>query len=407
MMGYKRHLERKIRHLLTLFPAVAIVGVRQCGKTTLSREIGKGWRYMDLENDRDFSQISTDPTFFFDQYPAHIILDEAQEYSLIFKTLRGVIDRDRASKGRFIITGSSQPELIYHISESLAGRLASVCLSPLKTSEYLNRELSPFYTLFERPLSKKNSVNWTVHPHQDFHTLWLKGGFPEPLSVPKLHRQWMNQFYDHYVYRDIGRLFKRLDSLKFRRFVRLLGTLSGTLINKSDVARQVECNESTIRDYLDIAHGTFMWRMIPSYENSQGKSLVKMPKGYLRDSGMLHDLLGIETMDQLLGHPIVGRSFESFVIEEILRGIDATTATHVSPYYYRTRDGAEIDLILEGSFGTLPIEIKHGSTLRPSDTAVLRKFVQDYHLEFGIVITQNPEVYWVSPEVLHVPLGCL
>ncbi len=408
MTGFKRHLKAKVKNLLTQFPAVAILGVRQCGKTTLARTIGQKWRYVDLENPRDFDQLSDDPAFYFTQYPNAVILDEAQAYPPLFSTLRGVIDAHRHKKGRFLITGSSQPDLLNHISETLAGRVASIRLSPLKTSEYARRELGPFFAIFEQPLSKKAvHIKWPIFKSADYHTLWLKGGFPEPLTTPTMHSEWMGQFYDQYIYRDIGRLFPKLDKVKFRRFVQLLGALSGTVLNKSKIGQAIECNESTIRDYLEIADGTFVWRLLPSYEKSDQKSIVKMPKGYLRDSGMLHNLLGIQTHDQLLNHPAVGKSFESFIIEELLRGIDATSATQTVAYYYRTRNGAEVDLIIEGSFGTLPIEIKHGTSLDKRKIANLTHFIKDQKLEFGILITQHPEIQWLTPEVLHLPMGCL
>lgn len=217
-----------------------------------------------------------------------------------------------------------------------------------------------------------------LHDATPYHTLWLKGGFPEPLLTPELNSAWMDQFYTTYVYRDIGTLFPRLDKVKFKRFFRILGDLSGTILNKSNIGRSIESNESTVRDYFDIADGTFVWKRLPSYEKSQTKSLVKMPKGYLRDSGMRHYLLNIHTYDQLLSHPQV-----------------------------RTRNGAEIDLILEGSFGILPIEIKHGLTTRSQDLHTLRQFIQENKLPFGLIISQNPKVQWLTPEILHVPMGCL
>ena len=337
-----------------------------------------------------------------------MILDEAQRYPPIFNSLRGVIDSSRDQKGRFLITGSSQPSLIAQITESLAGRIATVPLSPLKASEFTRRSLSPFFELFEAPLSKdRTSLLWPVHDATPYHTLWLKGGFPEPLLTPELHSAWMDQFYTTYVYRDIGTLFPRLDKVNFKRFFRILGDLSGTILNKSNIGRSIESNESTIRDYFDIADGTFVWKRLPSYEKSQTKSLVKMPKGYLRDSGIRHYLLNIHKYDQLLSHPQVGTSFESFIIEEILRGIECTNATHTQAYYYRTRNGAEIDLILEGSFGILPIEIKHGLTTRSQDLHTLRQFIQENKLPFGLIISQNPKVQWLTPEILHVPMGCL
>jgi len=187
----------------------------------------------------------------------------------------------------------------------------------------------------------------------------------------------------------------------------MLSSLSGTIINKAQLGRSVDVSEVTIRDYLYIADKTFYWRTIPSFETSKSKSTVKMPKGIVRDSGINHYLTGIDTRDKLLRTPQVGHNFESFIIEEIIKGLQATRVTRWDYYYYRTKNGAEIDLILDGSFGLLPIEIKFGRQVTMRQLTSLQQFVQRHDLPFGIVVNNNAEVRLLSEKIIQVPAGCL
>ena len=269
MRGIKRNLEAKLFHLLEQFPAVVILGARQVGKTTLCREMFPNWGYYDLENPNDFERIQHDPTFFFQQHSHSIILDEAQILPLLFSTLRGVIDQDRARKGRFLITGSSSPELLNHISESLAGRVAIVELGTLKANEYYNNSLSSFYDLFRDKINKRNLVEGPAPlSNKNMQMIWLRGGYPEPVLTAgnDFFNQWMENYRNTYINRDVARLFPRLNKLAFQRFLTILSKLSGTLINKSDVGRTIEISESSVREYLSIIEGTFIWRSLSSYK---------------------------------------------------------------------------------------------------------------------------------------------
>jgi uncharacterized protein len=411
-MSYiKRNLFEKTANLLQQFPAVAILGARQVGKTMLAKSLGKNWQYFDLEKPSDFDRIHFDPEFFFQQHPQQIILDEAQEYPELFSVLRGVIDEQREKKGRFILTGSSSPEILRHISESLAGRLAIVELGTLKANEYYKQPLSSFYHLFLENLDKKNVPSGTPPIQlEQLQRVWLLGGYPEPLLNAQqngFYASWMENYRATYLNRDIAKLFPRLNNLAYRRFLYMLSQLSGTILNRSDCARSVEVSEKTIREYLTIAEGTYLWRQLLSFEKAIEKSIIKMPKGYLRDTGLLHDLLGINTLDKLYHHHQVATSFEGFVIEELLKGLGATRVTNWRSSYYRTRNKAEIDLILEGPFGILPIEIKLGRTIDRKKLSTLRDFVHKNHLPFGMVINQSNETLWLTEEIVQVPAGWL
>ncbi|NGX60591.1 MAG: hypothetical protein K940chlam9_00053 [Chlamydiae bacterium] len=406
--GIPRFAEEKVRKLLLSFPVVAIIGARQVGKTTLAKKIGSDWKYFDLEDDGDFDLLSYDPKFFFSQYPEKVILDEAQEYPALFRTLRGVVDQNPKWKGRFLLTGSSSPDLLKNLSESLAGRVAIVELGTLKAREYYQKPISPFYHLFEQKLDPENlpkePPDLTISHMQK---VWLRGGYPEPLLEGEevFYNQWMENYRQTYLNRDIAKLFPRLNRVAYRRFLSMLCQLSGTIINRSELGRAVEVGESTIRDYLDIAEGTFLFRVVSSFERKIEKAVTKMPKGYIRDSGLLHYLLKLGDIESLLGHPIVGKSFEGFILDEISKGLHATMVTNWQCGYYRTVKKGEIDLIIDGPFGTLPIEIKRGEKIDRRKLKTLSSFVEEHHLPFGLLINQSEAPGWISKTIYQLPVG--
>lgn len=410
MNGLKRNVAKKINYLLDNFPVVVILGVRQAGKTTLAKSLCPDWQYFDLEKPSDFDAISHQPEFFFQRHSQHVIFDEAQFFPQLFQVLRGVIDEKRQQKGRYLITGSSSPELLRHVSESLAGRAALIELGTLKANEYYQQELSPFYQLFNEKLDARRVLDGESSlSSEQMQAVWLRGGYPEPVlqSEGLFYQQWMENYRDTYVQRDLAQLFPKLNKQAYQRFVTMLGKLSGTIINRSDLARAIEVSEGTIREYLSIANGTYIWRALPSYERNITKAIIKMPKGHLRDSGLLHYLLKITDSETLYQDPIVGQSFEGFVIEEIIKGLQATMLTNWQAHYYRTRNGAEIDLILDGPFGILPIEIKYGSVAKRKQLGTLQNFVTEHQLPFGMLINQSNEVSWLTEKIVQIPVGWL
>ncbi len=411
MNGLKRDQSQVINQLLTLFPVVLIVGARQVGKTTLAKICRPDWRYFDLERGSDFDFITNDFDFFFREYPAHLIIDEAQESPQLFRELRGVIDADRTQKNRFILTGSSSPEMLSGIADSLAGRVAIVELGTCKRNEIAGEPLSEFYQIFTKPIDA-NDLQVLKHLSKssgDLLSAVLRGGYPEPVLTdhPDAFFAWMDNYFKTYIASDVRRLFPRLDMVKYRRFISMLASLSGTIINKAQLGRAIDVSEVTIRDYLDIAHQTLIWRNIPSYAGTAARAVVKMPKGILRDAGLLNYLGNITTREQLVRSPLVGQIFESFVIEEILKGMHASNIAKWDYSYYRTRNGAEIDLILEGSFGLVPIEIKFGTSTRLKQLTALTRFVQEQQLPFGIVINQSSEVRMLSDHIIQIPASAL
>jgi uncharacterized protein len=410
MNALKRNLSKNINELLEYFPIVIILGVRQCGKTTLARQVRPDWKYFDLENGNDFDRISEDFEFFIKQHPQEIIIDEAQKYPGLFQELRGVVDKDRGQRNRFLLTGSSSFELLKDASESLAGRVGIIELGTLKTNEILSEPLPAFYQIFEKQISS-STINSLCQlksyiEHAEVMNSFFKGGYPEPVLEKKdrFFNLWMENYFQTFIQRDIRSLFPKLDLIKFRRFISMLSTLNGTIINRSQVGRSLDCSDVTIRDYLEIAAGSFIWRNINSFEKNTKKSVVKMPKGNFRDSGLSHYILGLNSIEALNNAPIVGSSFESFAIEEIIKGLQATTATRWNYYYYRTRNGAEIDLVLDGEFGILPIEIKYGASTRLKQLKALKNFIFEHDLPLGIVINNSNTVEVISERIIQIPI---
>lgn len=409
MAVLKRNDIVKINQLLEIFPVILILGVRQCGKTTLAKQARPQWKYFDLENISDFDFISNDLDFFFKEYQTSVIIDEAQEYPLIFKQLRGVIDAERSLKNRFILTGSSSPELIKHASDSLAGRLGIIELGTLKRNELKQKELPCFYHILNEKISLHSLEALkklkTTAEDQDIINDFFVGGYPEPVIAgnPSFFQIWMDNYFQLYINRDLKKLFPRIDTIRYRRFISTLSELSGTIINKAQLGRSIDTNEVTIRDYLDIADKTFIWRIIPSYEKAKTKSLVKMPKGILRDTGLIHFLANINNREALIRSPNIGQNFESYIIEELIKGMHSSNAVNCAYYYYRTKHGSEIDLILKGSFGTLPIEIKFSTSTKVKQLSSLTKFINDNSIPFGIVINNASEVRMLNEKIIQIP----
>jgi len=405
----KRAYSDLIAELLTLFPCVAIVGVRQCGKTTLLQKLPELWRIFDLERVGDFQLILRDPDLFFRLHGDAVALDEAQLLPSIFPALRVAIDADRNRCGRFIITGSSSPELIAAISESLAGRVAIVELGPLSPSEAFAEPVSDFYRMIQHQddiqslLALPNRITLA-----GLHQYWFRGGYPEPWikHSSRFTKLWMQNYIQTYVNRDMVTVFPVLDRQKYQLFIHMLASLSGQIINYAHVARALGVSQPTAKSYFRIAHGTFFWRHIPAFSRQAEKRISKHPKGYVRDTGLLHFMLHLNKLDDLLQHPGMGFSWESMVIETILRNFNAL-GIDCACSHYRTSGGAEVDLILEGEFGLLPVEIKYGQHIQGRQLRSLRDFVHEQGCRFGIVVCNIEQATQLEDQIVAIPFGCL
>lgn len=323
--------------MLRDFPAVALLGPRQSGKTTLARSIAGMTNsiYLDLENPNDLQKLADARSYLETRADRLVVIDEVQRLPGLFQTLRGLIDdgiqRGRTT-GRFLLLGSASIELLRQSGESLAGRIAYVELSPLDVLE--------------------------VEPVEE-STLWVRGGFPRSFLAggDRQSATWRENFIKSYLERDIPQLGPRIPAGTLRRFWTMLAHTQGTMLNAAQLARSLAVDGKTVAKYLDLLVDLLLVRRLPPFHGNSGKRLVKSPKTYLRDSGIAHALLRLDDADAVLGHPIAGMSWEGFVVENLLRvAPERSQAT-----FYRTSAGAEIDLLLE-----LPnnrkwaIEIKRG-----------------------------------------------
>ena len=344
-----RLAEARISDLLTRFPAVAVLGPRQVGKTTLARrlvqELGAAAVYLDLELPSHRAKLSDPELYFSSQEDRLVVLDEIQRVPGLFEVLRGVID-ERRRQGRrhrqFLLLGSASIDLLQQSSETLAGRIAYSELTPL---------------LAEEVATKKRG---------DWDRLWLRGGFPDSFLAADeaASVEWREEFIGTYLERDIPLLGPRIPAETLRRFWTMLAHEQGTLLNAASVAGAIGVSGQTVGRYLDLMVDLLLVRRLPPWSKNAGKRLVRSPKVYVRDSGLVHALLGLRDLDAVLGHPVTGGSWEGFVIENLL----AAAPSGTSACFYRTAVGAEIDLVLD-----LPPKERWAIEIKRSSAPVLSK----------------------------------
>lgn len=379
-----RSLQPSLLRALSRMPAVALLGPRQVGKTTLALEVAqaaidKPVTYLDLELDSDRTKLQDPETYLRSMEGRLLIIDEVQQMPGLFRTLRGIID-DRKRKGepaaQFLMIGSASRDLLRQSSESLAGRIRYLELSPFRVPELL------------------------VAGGLDFslEKLWLRGGFPLSYLAPDEEESWAwrSDFLSTYVERDIPQLGMDVSPTRMRRFWTMLAHLQGQQVNLSSLGKSLEVSHTSIRTYLDLLTDLYMVRQLPPWSGNTKKRLVKSPKVYVRDLGLLHRLLAIPSFEDLLGHPVAGHSWEGFVIENILAALpDQWQAS-----YYRTATQTEIGLVLErGHQETWAVEIKRsvapkvaaGFHTACEDVQATRKWVL-YSGQDRFPIGQNTEV---------------
>ena len=340
-----RFITAKVQQALRRQAAVALIGPRQAGKTTLALEIGKasGGLYLDLEDRNDRNRL-TEPVLFFEKFEDRlVILDEIHRTPDLFETLRGVIDKGRRrkkGKNRFLILGSASIDLLRQSGETLAGRIAYVDMGTLATIEIED-----------------------AHDAQE--SLWLRGGFPdsylagddpESLDIRK-------DFIRTYLERDVSLFGPRIPATTLERLWMMIAHRQGAPLNTSELSGALEVSARSVTRYIDLLCDLLLIRRLPPVHGNIGKRLVKSPKVYIRDSGLLHGLLDIGNHEQLAGHPVIGGSWEGFVIENLLTVAPGRTQAG----FYRTSAGAEIDLVLElpGMKERWAIEIKRASSAKP------------------------------------------
>jgi len=369
--------QEEIETSLKSYPVVSIVGPRQAGKTTLAgiikNRIKKKTIYLDLELPSDYNKLH-DPELYLRQFKnALVIIDEIQRMPSLFPLLRALVDQHRVG-GRFLILGSASPDLMKHASESLAGRI-------------IYHELTPF-------IMKETG-------YESAKQLWLRGGFPKSYLSGNNGESltWREAFIKTYLEMDIPQLGIHVPSAQLRRFWTMLAHSHGTLWNASNIAGSMGLSAPTVRKYLDILVDTFIVRQLQPYYVNIKKRLIKSPKVYIRDSGLLHALLGIGNFEDLQSHPSLGNSWEGFVIEQIIGIIP----DNWQAFFYRTSAGTEIDLLLINSRKeSIAVEIKYSSS--PVISKGFRTAYEDLSCKGGFIVYPGEESYPMGKNIITLPL---
>ncbi len=359
---------------MSFFPVVGIIGPRQSGKTTLVKQFMKDspgpFVYLDCEHPRDLAKLSDPVLFFENNIDKCIVIDEIQVKPDLFPVLRSLIDVKR-EPGRYIILGSASPDLIRDSSESLAGRISYKELSPFNIPEIQNR------------------IGLNDH--------WFRGGFPDALLQPNddLRQEWYHNFIKTYIERDLPMLGLGLSPLVIDRFWRMLATMHGSVLNKSNLSKSLEISFPTLTRYLNFLEETFLITRLYPYSTNSKKRLVKSPKIYLRDSGILHHQLFIRNFEELQGHNMLGVSWEGYVIEQIRQILPIGYEMH----FYRTFEGTELDLLITRNnnpcFG---IEIKYTSS--PAITKSMKIAIDDLKSKRNFIIIPYTEEYQLRKDIV-------
>ena len=363
-------------------PAVALLGPRQVGKTTLALEVTKTIPgiYLDLESERDRAKLAQPELYLADHLSKLVILDEIHRAPGLFPVLRGLIDQARRAgkrAGQYLLLGSASLDLLQQSGETLAGRIAYLELGPLQ--------------ILETGADKIDN-------------LWLRGGFPESLMAPSNARslRWRQNFIRSYLERDIPQFGPRIAADTLRRFWTMLAHHQSGLLNVAQLARNLGVDAKTAQSYIDLLCDLLLVRRLPPWHVNIGKRLVKSPKVYVRDSGLVHALLDIETRETLLSHPVVGASWDGFVIENLI----ACAPASVTPYFYRSSGGAEIDLLLAWPNGELwAIEVKR--SLSPKVERGFYSACADLTPARKLVVYPGQESFALGQDVQALPLAAL
>lgn len=357
-----RYIFGALTDYLHSFPVVAITGPRQAGKTTLAKAIIKNLEveslYLDLELPSDLNRIRNPELFLTENTDKLLVIDEVQRMPELFPTLRALVDQDRRP-ARFLILGSASPELLRQSSETLAGRIAYLELTPFHLRELENHQMKEH---------------------------WIKGGFP-PAFLSNTERRafiWLENFVKTFIERDLPQLGLSASPLILRNLLSMLTGVHGNTINFDNLAKSLGLTMPTVKRYISYFEATYFVRFLSPWHINIKKRLVKTPKLYIRDSGILHYLAGVSDFNQLMGNQIAGASWEGYVLQQILANLPLGTI----PYFYRTRDGAELDLVLvKGNSVRLAVEIKLAD--HPKLTKGSRLAIQDVNAPLNLIVTPH------------------
>lgn len=376
----ERRIASEVSTLLDHAPSVALIGPRQTGKTTLALEIAEGRPsvYLDLESEGDRARLAEPVLYFADHAEELVVLDEIHRAPGLFEVLRGVIDqgrRDNRGSGRFLLLGSAAIELLAQSGETLAGRIAFVESTPFDITE----------------LGSKRADQ-----------LWVRGGFPDSFLADSEAQSlsWRQDFIRTYLERDIPQLGPRIPAETLRRLWTMFAHQQGGLLNTAQLARSLGVTGKTIAHYLDLMVDLLLVRRLPPRLANAGKRLVRSPKVYVRDSGLVHSLLGLADKEAVLGHPVAGLSWEGMVVENLI----AAAGRAAEASFYRTSGGAEIDLVLGWANGReWAVEIKR--SLAPKLERGFYSALGDLEPERSFVVYPGTERYRLGPSTEAIGLA--
>jgi uncharacterized protein len=368
----RNHYSNLANSLKERYPCLAILGPRQCGKTTFAKECFRRYEYLDLELPSDYAKIEGDPELFLTSRKNPLVIDEAQRMPELFPILRAIIDRRRKTNGQFILLGSSSFQLQEQISESLSGRISFLDFHPFHIGE--------------------------VYPEVSLKSHWLKGGFPDALlegKKDKLNFSWFEFYTRTLIERDLPNLGIEMDNRQFRRLWKMATHFHGDILNKNKIATSLGISPHTVDRYLNTLEQTFALRLLPPFFANIKKRLVKSPKLYFRDSGMFHYFSDVRTLESLVGSPHLGASFEGYVVEQILQ----RCTPNWEGFFFRSSDGTEVDLLLNQGDHYIPIEIK--STLKVNKThgATVEKVLDLLGQKRGFVVNLSDDEFPLSKRV--------
>lgn len=378
----KRLAEQVMVEMAEQFPAVLITGPRQCGKTTLAKHRVKGL-YFDLEKAADYEVFADDPAFALNRLKEPLILDEAQNLPSLFSVLRSVIDENRKRNGRFYLLGSVNPALIRQASESLAGRIGTV-------------ELTPF--LYPEVAGGAMGLN----------ECWLRGGYPDACleSKPERRMRWLEEYSRALVQRDLNVYGLQTSPPEMRRFIGMLSHLHGGLLNASELGRSLGVTYHTTNRYLDILEGHFLVRRLQPWYANLGKRLIKTPKIYLRDTGLLHYLLGIQTENDLVQSPRRGASWEGLLVEQVI-ALEKIYHTGSQFWFFRTCTGTEIDLMVDRGKCRIGYEFKCSTSVNRADAAGLLAGLSDKVIHKAMLVYAGTRHYQLNDQIDVIPAELL